>query len=39
MKAFLYKICKKLYYKNLLPWKVWSFIYDHCHRSVYDPWG
>ena len=44
MKAFIYTVCKKLYNKticgrHLLPWKVWSFVYDHCHRSVADPWG
>lgn len=39
MKAFIYTVCKKLRDKHLIPCKIWSFVYDHCHRSVADPWG
>lgn len=39
MKALLYKICLKLKNKHLIPWALWSIVYDHCHRSVNDPWG
>ena len=25
----IYKVCKKLRQMKLLPWFVWSFVYDH----------
>lgn len=39
MRAILYKVCRVLYRKHLIPWGAWSFVYDHCHRAVSDPWG
>ena len=32
MRRFIYRICKKLYFKKLLPWAVWSPVYDKWHR-------
>ena len=31
MAKIVYKICQKLYFANLLPWKVWSPVYDRWH--------
>ena len=32
MKRFIYKVCKKLYFRHLLPLEIWSPIYDKWHR-------
>ena len=32
MKAFIYWVCKKLYHRHWLPWKIWSPVYDKWHR-------
>ena len=29
MRKLIYKIAQKMYFAKLLPWKVWSPIYDH----------
>lgn len=34
MRKLIYKIAHSLYKKHLLPWAVWSPIYDHFHRFV-----
>ena len=34
MKKTIYKLAKKMYERKLLPWFIWSPIYDHCHKSL-----
>ena len=34
MAKFIYKVCQKLHDKKLLPFSVWSFVYDHLHRKL-----
>ena len=31
MRKMIYKVFQKMYFKGLIPWKVWSPIYDHFH--------
>lgn len=31
MRKLIYKIAQKMYFAKLLPWKVWSPIYDRWH--------
>ena len=32
MRKFIFKTCQKLYFKGLLPWAIWSPVYDRLHR-------
>ena len=32
MRKLIYKIAQNLYKMHLIPWAVWSPIYDHFHR-------
>ena len=34
MKQGTYRVAKWLRKRGLLPWNVWSFIYDRLHKSV-----
>ena len=34
MKKALYKICRRLYFRHLLPWAVWSWVYDNTHKAL-----
>ena len=34
MRRLIYKITQKMYFRKLLPWKVWSPIYDRFHTLV-----
>ena len=34
MKRAIYLFGKKLHKAHLITYKLWSFIYDKCHRSV-----
>ena len=34
MKKALYKVCRRLYFRHLLPWAVWSWVYDHTHKAL-----
>lgn len=34
LKMVIYNMCKTLYQKKLLPWFIWSPVYDHLHRDV-----
>ena len=34
MKKMVYRLAQKMYQKKLLPWCVWSFVYDHCHKAM-----
>lgn len=38
MGALIYKVGKRLYSIHLIPWCVWSKIYDRFHRCVDDQW-
>ena len=38
MADVIYRICRKLNSMRLMPFGVWSFIYDRLHRKVKDPW-
>ena len=31
MKKLIYKIARKMYFAHMIPWKVWSPIYDRYH--------
>lgn len=31
MRKLIYKLCQRLYFRKLLPWKLWSPIYDKYH--------
>lgn len=31
MRKLIYKIAQKMYFAHLIPWKVWSPIYDRYH--------
>ena len=32
MRKLIYKVTQKLYFAHVLPWKVWSPVYDKWHR-------
>jgi hypothetical protein len=32
MRKAIFKLCQKLYFRKILPWKLWSPIYDKWHR-------
>lgn len=32
IKRAIFKTCQRLYWGGLLPWKLWSPIYDRLHR-------
>ena len=34
MGKYIYKICRKLYFAGMLPWAIWSPVYDRWHRTV-----
>lgn len=34
MRVFIYKMCRKLYMGGVLPWRIWSPVYDRWHRLV-----
>lgn len=34
MIKLIYKVCRKLYFMHLIPWKVWSPVYDHLHAMI-----
>lgn len=34
MRKLIYKIAQKMYFRKLLPWKIWSPIYDKYHTLV-----
>lgn len=36
MRKLIFKACRRLYFLHLLPWKVWSPVYDRWHRLTFD---
>ena len=32
MRKLIYKVIQRLYFMHIVPWKVWSPIYDKWHR-------
>ena len=34
MRKFFFRLCQKLYFKKLLPWAIWSTVYDRWHRMA-----
>ena len=34
MRKMIYRLAQKMYQKKLLPWFVWSPIYDHFHKLM-----
>ena len=36
LRKAIYKVCLFLRQKRLLPWCIWSPVYDHCHRDAIE---
>lgn len=34
LKAVIYNVCKTLRGMKLLPWFIWSPVYDRCHKDA-----
>ena len=32
MRKLIYKVVQRLYFAGLMPWRVWSAVYDRWHR-------
>lgn len=37
MRKMIFNVCRKLYFKGVIPWKVWSPVYDRWHRLALNP--
>ena len=36
MRKLIFKLCQKLYFRHLIPWRIWSPVYDRWHRLAAD---
>lgn len=39
MKKLIYNAARWLRNRRMLPWFVWSFIYDHTSKAASDKWA